>query len=122
MMPLFNLLGVSLIPDSLNPAISIARTTTSTAAFFSDLFPTLVKVIAAIAVLSIAYWGIQYMLSNVAGTKGVSKDRIWNSLIGLLLALSAFLILNIINPRIIESLNCFVSTSDCVPTSPTNPK
>ncbi len=108
MIPLFNLmLVVELNPDSINPSTSGLPDMPT---FLGDLFPTLVKVIAAVAVLTIAYWGIRYMLSNVAGTKGVSKDRIWSTLLGLLLALSAYLILNVINPDIIGSLSNFVGS------------
>jgi hypothetical protein len=111
MMPLFNLMlifQVPLVADSsaIDPKTGLSNIPT----FLGDLFPTLVKVIAAIAVLTIAYWGIRYMLSNVAGTKGVSKDRIWSTLLGLLLALSAYLILEIINPDIIGSLSNFVGS------------
>lgn len=100
--------AVEFIPD--NSAIDPGSDLPSISTFLGTLFPTLVKVIAAIAVLTIAYWGIMYMLSNVAGIKAMGKDRIWNTLLGLLLALSAWLILNIINPDIVGSLNRFVGS------------
>lgn len=78
--------------------------------FIQNVFPLLVQIIAGVAVLTIAYWGLRYMLNNVAGIKGMGREKIWNALLGLLLALAAMLILNIINPNIIKSLECFVST------------
>lgn len=99
--------AVELNPDSLNPMTPVSDMPT----FISDFFPMMVKIIAAIAVLSIAFWGIRYMYSNVPGMEKVSKDRIWGALLGLLLALSSYMILNIINPNIITSVECFVNSS-----------
>lgn len=106
----FTAYAVELVnPNSLNPALPVSTSPNAMEQFFGDLFPMLVKIIAAIAILAIAYWGIMYILSGVPGIKGVSKDRIWNSLLGLLLALSAYLILEIINPDILASLKTFVN-------------
>ena len=108
MIPLFNLvLQVSLNPDSLNPTNPLGSGASMMATFVGDLFPMMIKIIAAIAVLTIAFWGIRYMYSNVPGMEKVSKERIWSVFLGLLLALTAYLILQIINPEILTSTNSF---------------
>lgn len=110
MMPLFNLIfAIPLIPDSLNPLNT--GPLPGMPEFISDLFPTLVKVVAALAVLTIAYWGIRYILSGIPGIKSFGQERMWSALLGLLLALSAYLILDIINPNIIQSLRDFTGSN-----------
>lgn len=103
------MLGVTLQIDT--GPISPTTELSSVPEFVGSVFPTLVAIIAAAAVLAIAFWGVRYMLSNVAGIKGVSKNRIWDALFGLLIALSAYLILKTINPDILNSLNNLVSNS-----------
>lgn len=72
--------------------------------YLSDLFSKLISVIAVLAVLTIAYWGLKYILSGIPGIKTVSKERIWLAFWGLILALSAWLILDTINPQINATL------------------
>src|SRR3989344_6347872 len=74
----------------------------------TEIFPTLVMVISAFAVLAIAYWGAKYILSNIPGQKAASTDRMWSALLGLLLALASVLILKTINPNIGATLSTFL--------------
>jgi len=76
--------------------------------FFYDLAPLLIKIIAALAILVIAYWGLRYMVSNIPGMKGESKKRIGAAVFGLLLALGTWLILSTINPKINATLKDFL--------------
>ena len=55
---------------------------------------------AVLAVIMITIGGFQYMTSIAEGTKTEAKDRIWNAIIGLCLALGSFLFLNTINPQL----------------------
>ena len=50
-----------------------------------------------LAVLMIMYAGVQYMLTDVVQVKGSAKDKIKDALVGLLIALGIFIILNTIN-------------------------
>ena len=70
--------------------------------YLSILFKTLIGLAGGIAVLIIVVSGLQYILSEVPGIKSSSKGRIGEALIGLILALSAWLILNTINPDLIN--------------------
>jgi hypothetical protein len=70
--------------------------------YLSLLFGTLIALAGGIAVLLIVVGGLQYILSEVPGVKSSGKERISNALVGLILALSAWLILNTINPDLIN--------------------
>lgn len=70
--------------------------------YLSILFKTLIGLAGGISVLLIVVGGLQYILSEVPGIKSSGKERISNALIGLILALSAWLILNTINPDLIN--------------------
>jgi len=70
--------------------------------YLSLLFKTLIVLAGGIAVLIIVVSGLQYILSEVPGIKSSSKGRITEALVGLVLALSAWLILNTINPDLIN--------------------
>ena len=72
-------------------------------------FPTLVngffKLILAFgvvfAVLVLVFYGISYMTSEIGGKKAQAKRRIQAALLGLLLLLGAYIILNKINPGLV---------------------
>jgi hypothetical protein len=76
----------------------------------TDNFPLFIKLIAAIAVLTIAYWGLRYILSGIPGIQSYGKERMWSAILGLILALAAYMILEIINPDILNSVNSFLSS------------
>jgi type IV secretory pathway VirB2 component (pilin) len=59
-------------------------------------------IIALLAFLMIVLGGIQYMTGELISNKQEGKDRILNSIWGLLIALGAWLILNTINPKLLE--------------------
>jgi hypothetical protein len=61
---------------------------------------------ALIAVVKIIFGGVQYMLSDVITSKEKAKKDIYGALLGLLIILSAVLILNTINPNLTK-LNIF---------------
>ncbi len=68
-----------------------------------DLFDTGFKVflgiVSLLAVVRISYAGIQWMIQDKSGAKTNAREMLTNSIIGLVLALSAWLILNTVNPR-----------------------
>lgn len=51
---------------------------------------------------ALVYGGFTYMLSGTATSKEEAKKRIWGAITGLILALSAYLILNTINPDLVR--------------------
>jgi hypothetical protein len=75
--------------------------------YVNALYIAAISIAAVLAVLRIIYAGVQYMLTDVVTQKGAAKKTIRNALIGLILIVAAFLILNTINPQLtsLNSLN-----------------
>lgn len=71
---------------------------------FSDLINNIyiytIVISAMLAVIMITIGGFQYMGGGSYTTKGAGKERMTNAIIGILIVISAVLILNIINPKI----------------------
>ncbi|MEI6022242.1 MAG: NlpC/P60 family protein [bacterium] len=74
---------------------------------FSDLLNTIIKYAIGIAVvilvISIMSDGFKYMLTDVAGVKASVKGTLMDKGIGLLIALSAYVVLNTINPTLVSN-------------------
>ncbi|MBX4198835.1 pilin [Candidatus Parcubacteria bacterium] len=72
----------------------------------STYIPAMIKLIIAIAgglaVIRIIIGGIQYMSTDAFSGKSSAKETIQNALIGLLLAISAYTILNTVNPGLVN--------------------
>lgn len=68
--------------------------------FINAAFKVVLSIGAILAVLRIAYAGWQYMSSDAWGEKSHAKEILGDVIIGLLLLLSVYLILNQINPQI----------------------
>jgi len=71
-------------------------------AYLKGMFQLLIGVAAALAVIMMTIGGIQYMSTDAIGEKSEGKEKINNALKGLVLAISAWLILFTINPKLIE--------------------
>lgn len=78
------------------------KTATSFASYLQALFPFLLSIAAGLAFVMIVIGGIFYMTSagNPAAVSS-AKDRIKAALIGLLIAVSSYLIINAINPKLL---------------------
>ena len=66
------------------------------------IFNLIIAIAGGLAVLKIIYGGIQYMSTDAFGAKNEAKDTIKNAIWGLLLAISAWLILYTVNPNLVE--------------------
>ena len=79
---------------------------------------------AALAVLLITFGGVQYMTSDVLGQKEAGRERIKNASLGFLLLLAVYVILNTVNPRLLNfNLNLTpVGIVGSTPTSPAPPQ
>lgn len=64
-----------------------------------------IGVAAVLAVVMIVMGGIQYMTSELISSKEEGRHRITNALIGLLIALGAYLILYTINPNLLKTID-----------------
>lgn len=70
--------------------------------FFNAFFKTAIVAGAMLAVLRLGYAGFLYMTTDSFGDKGKAKTIIQDAVIGLLLLLSIWLILNQINPNLLN--------------------
>ncbi len=78
---------------------------TDIAAYLKAIYQNIIRVVALIAVLSLAWWGLKYITSNIPGMKAASKERLFDILVGILVLLGAYLILKTINPNIFKDLS-----------------
>ncbi len=72
-------------------------------AFLNGMMKILISLGAVLAVLLIVIGGFQYITSASEGGKGSAKERIENALIGLAILLGSYLILNTINPDLVNT-------------------
>lgn len=70
--------------------------------YVNNLIKIVIGIAAVLAVLMIVFGGIQWMMSDSFLAKGAGKEKIKNAILGLLLALSSYLILNTINPDLVN--------------------
>ncbi|MEI7777176.1 MAG: pilin [bacterium] len=84
------------------PALGDNIDPTNLSTYLQHLFEIGIGVAAGLAVIMIVIGGIEYMSTDAIGGKEEGKDRITSALWGLLLALVAWLILNTINPALLN--------------------
>jgi hypothetical protein len=65
----------------------------------NNLYALSIVLAALLAVIKIIIGGVKWMLSDIVTTKQDAKKEIWTALIGLLIVISAVLVLNVINPQ-----------------------
>tara|TARA_B100001989_G_C24484753_1_gene436334 strand:+ start:42 stop:878 length:837 start_codon:yes stop_codon:yes gene_type:complete len=70
--------------------------------FINSLYILSITIAALLAVIKIIIGGVKYMMTDIVTTKGEAKKDIQGALIGLLIVLSAVLILTIINPQLVN--------------------
>lgn len=66
--------------------------------YIEAIFKLLIGISAGLAVIMITVGGIEYLSTDAIGGKSEGRERIQHALLGLLLAISAWLILNTVNP------------------------
>jgi hypothetical protein len=68
--------------------------------YINQLYFLSISIAALLAVIKIILGGVQWMLSDIVTQKSDAKKEIWGALLGLLLIISAVLILGTINPQL----------------------
>lgn len=71
--------------------------------FLNFAFKLLIGITAVVLVLRLMYEGYQYVVTDVPFLKASAKSDFKTALLGLLLALSAYIILNTINPKLVNN-------------------
>ena len=77
--------------------------TSNLGAYIDSLYLLSISAAALLATIKLIIAGAKYMLSDVVTTQGEAKKEIQSSLLGLLLVVSAVLILTIINPALVAN-------------------
>ena len=71
--------------------------------YISLIIKLVIGISAVLAVVMIVMGGIEYMGSELISSKEAGKERIQNAILGLLIAMSAYALLNTINPDLLKS-------------------
>jgi hypothetical protein len=82
-------------------------------------FNMVIALSAAAAVFMIAAGGLQYMTTDSWQGKSDGKDRVKNAVIGLLMVLCSYLILQTINPQLVNIPSTLVTPLGITPTTTT---
>ena len=70
--------------------------------YLNIIIKLLIGIGAVLAMVMIVMGGMEYMTSELISSKESGKDKIKNAMLGLVLALSAYLILNTLNPNLLN--------------------
>lgn len=81
---------------------SAGSNTTNLNTYLAGLFKVAIAVAGVLAFFMIVWGGFTYMTTDSIGGKEEGKEYIQNALLGLTLALSAFLLLETINPKLVK--------------------
>ncbi len=71
--------------------------------YLNTMIRIIIGLAAVLAVVMIVIGGIQYMTSELISSKEAGRSRITQAILGLLLALGSYALLNTINPEILKS-------------------
>ena len=91
-----------LAPIPLGKKLDSVSNSANTSNYLQSLVRLAIAIAGAAAVLRIIWAGTQYMTSDAFGVKSDAKNTIQNALYGLLLAVSAYLILATVNPKLVN--------------------
>jgi hypothetical protein len=80
----------------------VGETVSSFPEYLSQIYTVFLTVVTVLAVLILVYGGIEYSISEAFSTKENAKKRMQSALFGLLLALSSALLLQTINPELLN--------------------
>jgi hypothetical protein len=74
----------------------------SFSSYINLMIEIIIGFLGIISVVMIMVAGVQYMTTDAMGQKSQARDRILNAVIGLLIAIGSFIILNTINPNLLK--------------------
>ena len=112
----------TLLEKSVLPAGQASDGKVDFATYIESGFKTFLAVVVIIAIVMLTASGLQYITAGSGGGKGEAKNRAMAALLGLLIALSAYLILRTINPDLVNinfSLDRVGQSMNSGPSAPT---
>ena len=84
------------------PGVSTTGSDGDIGTFLGQIFNFGIAAAVVLALLEIIWGGVEYMTTDSWYTKGDGKDRIYNAIIGLGIALISYLLLYTINPDLVD--------------------
>lgn len=90
-----------------------ASSYTDPAEFMKDIYNWGVGIVGLLAFFQFIHGGVLYMISGAVDTKKKAVGIITDAVIGLILAFSSYLIINIINPTLVEVNPISTETAGC---------
>lgn len=96
--PLAPLPGLDQVPFETNPDLNPCPF----GQYLNIMIKLIIGIAAVLAMIMIVTGGIEYMTSELVSGKEAGKETITNAILGLLIALGSFLILNTINPQLLN--------------------
>ncbi len=100
----------------LAPLPGFTATTTSTlGGFLKGLFTVLVMVAGILAFIMLVLGGITYATADAISGKTSGKEMMLNAVLGLIIALGAWVILNSINPNLASNLSITIPKANFIP-------
>lgn len=81
--------------------------------FIKDIYNWGIGIVGLLAFFQLIHGGVIYMISGAVDMKKKATGIITDAIVGLLLALSSYLIINIINPTLVGIKPISTSTSGC---------
>jgi hypothetical protein len=102
----------------LAPIGTLKEAPTDIGTYFNTIFNIAIGLCGVLAVIMIVIGGVQYMGDESVFGKTDAKDRIYNAVLGLLIALGSFALLNTINPDLLGGTLSIKSVSAGIEEAP----
>lgn len=92
--------------EYLAPLPGLSTTGSSTlGGFLQSLFTVMIMLAGILAFVMLIVYGIMHATVEAVGMKVQAKEKMWNAIFGLIMALGAWVILNTINPNLASNLS-----------------
>lgn len=72
--------------------------------YITGIYTTFFAITIAAAVVTLVYYGLTYMISDISKTKANASARLKGVIIGIVIAMLSYLILDVINPDLASLL------------------
>lgn len=100
--------------DAVAPIPGVKYSTSDPSQLIGSLYDWGIGIVGILAFIQLVRGGVTYMVSGAVSTKDEAKSIITDALVGLLLALTSALIINIINPQLIQLESTSLDTHRCM--------
>lgn len=110
--------GTGISTDYLAPLPGLAGQPSTLQGFLQGLFNVLIVIAGILAIIMLVVGGITYLSSDALSKTENGREMMTNAVLGLILALGSWVIINTINPNLAESLKITIPKASIDGTSP----